>query len=342
LVIAGSAVSPAGAGEVTAAGGGGTAGSAESGSSDWRQVSAGGFHTCGIRTSGRLYCWGNDGDGQLGNGGLNTNQAAPVQVAGGATNWTAVDAGREHICARRTTGRLYCWGDDGFGRLGDGGLNTDQAAPVQVAGGATNWTAVTAGDFHTCARRTTGRLYCWGSDDAGQLGDGGLDTDQAAPVQVAGGATNWTAVTVGSEHTCARRTTGRLYCWGYDGSGQLGDGGLFTEQATPVQVAGGATNWTAVTAAGTHTCARRTTGRLYCWGNDGFGQLGDGGTNTSQAVPVQVAGGATDWTAVTAGQSHTCARITSRRLYCWGSDGSGRLGDGGTNTNQPRPAQVFA
>ena len=154
LLAAGSAVIPAAAETaVPGAGADGTDGSvttdtsapagSEVSTADWRQVSAGdGNHTCGVRTSGRLYCWGDDVFGQLGDGGTNTDQPAPVQVAGGATNWTSVNTGGNHTCARKTTGRLYCWGDDGSGQLGDGGTNTDQPAPVQVAGGATNWASV--------------------------------------------------------------------------------------------------------------------------------------------------------------------------------------------------------
>ena len=108
-----------------------------------------------------------------------------------------------HACGIRTTGRLYCWGNDDFGQVGDGGANIDRSIPVEVAGGATDWTAVDAGDFHTCARHATGRLYCWGGDAAGQLGTGAGSGDQTTPVEVSGGGTNWTAVSAGPNHTCA-------------------------------------------------------------------------------------------------------------------------------------------
>src|SRR5262245_44966447 len=189
------------------------AGPVEFGSSDWVQVSAGTHHACGIRTTGRLYCWGSDNFGQLGNGAPTALQPTPIQVAGGATNWTQVSAGGLHTCARRSTGRLFCWGFDGFGQLGNGPTAGEQPTPVQVAGGFTDWTQVSAGSVHTCGRRSTGRLYCWGSDTFGQLGDGGTDADQPAPTLVAGGATNWTNVSAGGQHTCALRSTRRLWCW---------------------------------------------------------------------------------------------------------------------------------
>ncbi len=312
----------------------------EAGSSDWRVVSVGGSHTCGIRTTGRLYCWGWDEYGQVGNGSDTGDQTFLVEVAGGRTDWTTVTAGGVHTCARRSTGRLYCWGSDGSGQLGNGPVTGDQTTPVEVAGGRTDWTTVTAGGVHTCARRSTGRLYCWGADYLGQVGNGEPDADQPAPVQVAGNRTDWTAVTAGFGHTCARRSTGRLYCWGDDSRGQVGNGPITGDQPTPFQVAGNRTDWTAFTAGLAHTCARRSTGRLFCWGQDVSGQLGNGPATGDQPTPVQVAGGATDWTQVDAGDRHTCARRSTGRLYCWGRDFNSQLGDGGILLDQPAPTEV--
>lgn len=310
--------------------------------SDWLQVDAGDLHTCGIRTSHRMYCWGNDSFGQLGDGGLNEFKSTPVLVAGNVVDWLAVTVGDSHTCGLRMTGQLYCWGSDAHGKLGDGGTFRDRSTPVAVAGDITDWTSASAGGDHTCARRSTGRIYCWGSDSRGQVGDGGSNTDRSAPVLVAGGATNWGAVSTGLSHTCARKTTGRLYCWGNDLTGQLGNGGTNANATSPVPVAGSATTrWTLVAAGATHTCARRSNGRLFCWGSDAAGQLGDGGgPNSFESTPVQVAGRTTDWVAVAAGDFSTCARKSNGRLYCWGSDAVGQLGNGGANTSTRAPVQV--
>ena len=339
LVLVGGLLSAAGpAIAATTAGSGSAAGEVAVG---WRQVTAGYSHTCGIRTNGRLYCWGRDEEAQLGDGGTNTDQPVPVQVAGNHTDWTNVTAGYSHTCARRTNGRLYCWGHDGLGQLGDGGTNTDQPVPVRVAGNRTDWANVSAGYSHTCARRSTGRLYCWGDDGLGQVGDGGTNTNQPTPVQVAGNRTDWATVTGGEQHTCARRTTGRLFCWGYDAYGQLGNGGTYTDRPTPVQVFGSRTDWVTVTAGALHTCARRNTGRLYCWGLGGNGQVGDGSNTQDHPTPVQVVGNRTDWTSLTAGARHTCARRRTGRLYCWGQDFHGQLGNGSATTDdQYTPVQV--
>src|SRR5262245_1373375 len=104
----------------------------ESGSSDWRVVTAGQLHTCGLRTSGRLFCWGNDDPGQLGNGPVTGDQPTPTEVSGGHTDWIAVAAGRSHTCGIRSNHRLYCWGTNGSGQLGNGG-GGNQPSPVLVS-----------------------------------------------------------------------------------------------------------------------------------------------------------------------------------------------------------------
>jgi alpha-tubulin suppressor-like RCC1 family protein len=145
-----------------------------------------------------------------------------------------------HTCGRRTTGRLYCWGDGTNGVLGEATNSTvDRPTPVLVAGGATPWGTVDAGGDFTCARRSSGRLYCWGSGFWGQLGDGSSGGAAMAftPRPVHGGATDWTAVSAGGVHACARVSTGRLNCWGRGATGAVGDGTTTDARTTPTDVA---------------------------------------------------------------------------------------------------------
>ena len=315
----------------------------ENGSSDWRQVSVGGAHSCGIRTSGRLYCWGSNFKGQVGIGVADVDgHPVPTEVSGGFTDWTTVSAGNTHTCAIRRPGRLYCFGEDLSGQLGNGAAATaDQPAPVQV-GTQTTWTSVSASSSHTCGRRSNGRIYCWGNDFGGVLGNGPASTaDRHVPALVSGGFTDWRSVDAGISATaCGVRVNGRLYCWGSDLRGQLGNGPGVSGSDVPVQVSGNARNWASVSAGSVHTCATRTNRRLYCWGVDNLGQLGNGPTSTADRhVPGLVPGGGS-WTAVAAGDGHTCGRQATGRLYCWGWDKFGILGDDGTETNQPSPVEV--
>lgn len=311
------------------------------GGTDWDQVTTGQGHTCARTTTLRIFCWGRDVAGQVGNDPALEPQKVPVEVAGGSSDWTDVSAGGDRTCAVKDTGQLFCWGRDDYGSLGNGLPHANQAVPVPVAGGATNWADVTVGDQGACALKTTGRLFCWGRDDFGQLGNDGSNTSSPVPVPVAGGATNWASVTLGSAHTCARKTTGRLYCWGNNFSGQLGTGGgVLDARDRPTPVAGAATTWVSVDAGGRNTCAMRSAGRIFCWGDDFFSQLGDGGADTDRNTPTRVSSSATNWSSITAGGGHACATKTTGRLFCWGNDFSGELGNGGDDTNRATPGEV--
>ena len=209
-------------------------------------VAVGYSHTCAILDNGDLKCWGLDNYGQLGDGGSNTDTNAPSSTAinlGTGRTAVAVDAGKLHTCAILDNGDLKCWGLDDKGQLGDGGSNTNTNAPSSTAinlGTGRTAVAASVGYYHTCAILDNGDLKCWGSDQYGQLGDGGSNTDTNAPSSTAINlGTGRTAVAVATaDHTCAILDNGEAKCWGYDASGQLGDGGSNTNQGSPVAVSG--------------------------------------------------------------------------------------------------------
>ncbi len=295
-------------------------------------VTAGATHSCGIDWAGKGWCWGNDDKGRLGDG--KDDQATeyrPVAVAG-KHRFTTLTAAFSHTCGIDPAGKAWCWGSDADGKLGDG--DDDQASeysPVAVAGGHT-FTTLAGGNTQTCGVDTAGKAWCWGRDDRGQVGDG--DDGQGnkyVPVAVASAVT-FTTVTAGDLHSCGVDTTGKAWCWGADYSGSLGDGDAvhpFEYSLVPVAVAGGHT-FTTVTAGHNHTCGIDTTGAAWCWGPDVDGQLGDGDEGYWQGfelAPAAVAGGHL-FATLTAGVHHTCGIDWSGTAWCWGADGSGRLGDG--------------
>ncbi len=265
------------------------------------------------------------------------DQAAPEA----ASRWLQVDAGLLHTCAVRVDHHLFCWGLDDAAQLGNGLPLEDRRSPVEVAGHTGDWAAVSAGDVHTCAIKTTGRLFCWGSGFEGRLGNG-ADEDHPEPVEVAGLTTDWASVSAGGTGTCGTRTDGRLYCWGADFRGANGDGGGTVSTDVPTEVAGGATDWHSVSTGFNHTCAQKLSGRILCFGDDTFGQVGNGEPHGSfHTSPVALAGDATDWATVTTSNQHTCATKTSGRLFCWGRGIDWALGSPGQDwADLSSPTQV--
>jgi alpha-tubulin suppressor-like RCC1 family protein len=245
-------------------------------------VAAGGLHTCAITAGGAVMCWGDDADGQLGNG-ASADSATPV--ATGLTGVKAIAAGGAHTCALTSGGGVECWGLNAYGQLGDG-TTTNSGKPVPVSGLASGVVAIATGESHTCALTSTGGVQCWGFGLYGQLGNGDI-VSSATPVAVTGIASA-VAITTGGTHSCALLTDGSVSCWGDDQAGQLGDN-LTEDSPLPVAVTGLATGATALTSGESHTCALFAGGAVQCWGWNVGGQLGDD-TGVDSATPVSVVG----------------------------------------------------
>jgi alpha-tubulin suppressor-like RCC1 family protein len=307
-------------------------------------IAAGAYHTCALTAGGGVKCWGYNVYGQLGDGTM-TRRTTPVDVVGLASGVAAIAAGRYHTCAVTAGGGAKCWGYNGYGELGDG-TTTQRSTPLDVVGLASGVAAIAAGGYHTCAL-TGGRVKCWGWNAYGQLGDG-TTTQRSTPLDVVGLAGGVAAIAAGGYHTCALTAGGGAKCWGWNGSGQLGDG-TYTDRSAPLDVVGLASGVAAVAAGWAHTCAlttgggvgtppRQQFGGVKCWGYNGCGQLGDG-TTAGSSTPVDVVGLASGVAAVAVGWYHTCALTTGGGVRCWGCNGSGQLGDG-TTTQHSTPVDV--
>lgn len=212
--------------------------------SDAIAIAAGWDHTCALIRNGSVYCWGNNLDGNLGDG-TTSSSSMPVRVAEIA-DAAAITADGNHTCALTQNGDVYCWGSNSHDQLGDGPLGcgaivtmgcaqrnrTDSPIPLQVTI-SEDVTAISAGDFHTCALHEDGTASCWGNNEDGQLGDGTTDRS-LRPVKVAD-LSDATAITAGRSHTCALRESSTITCWGNNQNEQLGDGHL---PRTPQKVIG--------------------------------------------------------------------------------------------------------
>jgi len=260
-------------------------------------VSSGYEHACALLGDHSMRCWGRNVDGQLGDGTRapldcvpgSCGSSTPMRVVG-ITSADAITAGAYHTCALLSDRTVQCWGRNDDGQLGDGTWSSS-STPARV-GGLTGVAAVSGGGYHTCALLGDGTVRCWGRNTEGQLGDG-TTAGSLTPVQVVG-ITGAVAVSGGYEHTCALLGDGTVRCWGRNAEGQLGDG-TRTGSSTPVRVVG-ITGAVAVTGGWWHhTCALLRDGTAQCWGQNDFGQLGNG-TTISSSTPVTMTGTGATWT----------------------------------------------
>lgn len=301
-------------------------------------VSSGDKHSCAVGNNGNAYCWGSGANGRLGNGGT-TDEASPVVVQKplGVSSYIDIAAGDEHSCAIGNDGNAYCWGTGTNGRLGNGGT-VQQTTPVKVTmpAGVSAFTVIDVGATHSCAIGDDKNMFCWGAGLNGRLGDGSA-SDFALPVQVVrpSGVSGWSALSLGESHSCGITSdgNGHTYCWGNGANGRLGMGDTNDQlQPKQVQYPTGVTGYTTVSAGTTHSCATGRDDNGYCWGQATYGRLGNNNAVTQQLTAVQVTnpGGMEGFSAVFAGEEHSCGMGRDGTAYCWGRGLNGRLGNGGT------------
>jgi alpha-tubulin suppressor-like RCC1 family protein len=287
-------------------------------------LAAGGQHSCSLTAGGSVSCWGHNAHGQLGDG-TTTQHTVPTAVPGLGSGVTAIAIGGWHSCALTTGGAVKCWGQNWAGQVGDGST-TQRNTPVDVAGLSSGVAAISAGLYHTCALMMGGSVKCWGFNIYGQAGDGST-TNRSSPADVAG--LNATSLAVGGQHTCALTSSGGVKCWGANWNGQVGDG-TRSNRLTPTDVSDLTSAVGSVTAGENHSCAVTTTGAAKCWGSNNTGEIGDGTAGEDRLTPVTVFNLSSGVAALSGGGAHTCARTTGGAAKCWGWDGFGQIGDGGS------------
>ncbi|MEM7130572.1 MAG: C13 family peptidase [Chloroflexota bacterium] len=300
-------------------------------------IRAGSFHTCALTSNESVQCWGRNDFGQLGNGS-NARSTTPVDVRDLSGGVIAITSGSFHACALSTTGGTQCWGRNGFGQLGDG-ITVDSRTPVVVSGLSGDVNNISAGDVHSCALTTGGGALCWGDNSSGQLGDG-TTADSSTPVAVSGLSSGITAISAGPSYTCALTSSGSVQCWGYNGSVR-GNDSPPTRSLTPVEISGLSNGTISIAVGSRHTCVLGSSGGVQCWGENSFGQLGNGSVSFDvyRSTPVPVNGLSSGVTAISAGPSYTCALTSNGGVQCWGDNRFGQLGDGST-TSSSTPVAV--
>jgi len=295
----------------------------------YKAISSGYQFACALTTAGKAYCWGKNHLGQLGNNDESgADQDAPVAVYTDL-KFTSITAGYAHVCALTKTGTAYCWGYDGTGQLGNDDYSGMEVVPVAVVTDL-KFKSISAGENHTCALTGTGAAYCWGYNIDGRLGNGDAPNDQHVPVAVET-ALRFKSIAASSYHTCALTNAGVAYCWGANTSGQLGTGEAFLdEHDTPFPVDTDL-KFASITGGTYHTCTLTKASIVYCWGDDEYGQLGDGANSDASApVVMDISGVSGKIASIAAGSSaySTCVVTTKGDVYCTGYGEYGVFGDG--------------
>lgn len=322
-----------------------------SGGITWKQASCGYKHTAGVKSDGTLWLWGDNSSGALNGGRLGDNSAtdrsSPVQTVSAGTNWWLVSCGFTHTACIKTDGTLWLWGDGNDGGLGDN-FQITRSSPVQTVSGGTSWKQVSCGKRFNGAIKSDNTLWVWGSNIKGQLGTNNI-TFYSSPVQTVSGGTTWKQVSCGGAgpnigpsdggHMAAVKTDNTLWLWGYNLQGQLGDN-TSTPRSSPVQTVSAGSNWKWVSCGERHTCAIKTDGTLWCWGNNQFGQLGNNST-TPLTSPVQTISATSTWKEVSCGGNTTYAIKTDGTLWAWGYNNKGQGGFALDGTSRSSPVQTL-
>ena len=301
-------------------------------------VAGGCFHSLAVTSAGQVLAWGDNAYGELGDG-KTAQSDLPVKVKLPAgSRVTAISGGGHHGLALTSTGQVLAWGDNATGQLGDG-KTTQSDLPVKVKLPAgSRVTAISGGGHHGLALTSTGQVLAWGDNATGQLGDG-KTTQSDLPVKVKLPAgSRVTAISGGGHHGLALTSTGQVLAWGDNATGQLGDGKT-TQSDLPVKVklpAG--SRVTAVSGGAHHSLALTFTGQVLAWGENG-GQLGDGNTTQSDVPVTAKLPSGTKATAIAGGGHHSLALTSTGQVLAWGYNSSGELGDG-KNTSSDVPVKV--
>ncbi|HUS32660.1 MAG TPA: hypothetical protein VMZ53_29365 [Kofleriaceae bacterium] len=288
------------------------------------QIGAGFYHTCALRDDGSIWCWGNNAYGQLGLGATEPNASStPRKVPN--VDAVGLAVGAAHTCVLVAGGRYRCWGSNAEGELGSpdavdpSGREPTPFPPSELSG----LVALTAGTLVTCGLHRDGRMWCWGDNRAGELGNGNRFVSRT-PLQVP--ISGAIAIAAGVHHTCALRADESVTCWGLGSNGQLGDGHLAELAPRSVALPGAATS---LAVGSQHACAI-VGGEAYCWGEDanlqlGFNQVSD--PQIARAEPTLVPGLAS-LQRLSLGADHSCATVGDGSAVCWGANSSGQLGHG--------------
>ncbi len=280
------------------------------------KIVGGFFAVCALLDNQEVWCWGSNRNRVLGDGTTHTPDPGEAVRVLDLDDATDLFAGRNHLCAVRSGGRVSCWGARGnHGKLGAGLQDNVLPSPVQ-AFGVEDAVDLALGLNFSCVLGGDGQVGCWGENEQGELGLEGRSSlaQRAETVDLR----DVSEVDAGNKHVCARLSDGRVACWGSNFSGQLGTAPIDGDDASPSpRFVDGIDDAVSLAVGSNHTCVLRQGGAVWCWGFGAQGQLG-GGVEVDSGAPAQVVG-LDDAVDVAAGFNHTCALKADGTVACWGA-----------------------
>lgn len=293
----------------------------------WKSIHESPYRVTGIKDDNTIWTWG------LLDGGYINGVVEPVQI-GNDSNWLKLSVGDSHYLAIKSDGTLWAWGNNYFGQLGiPYNPNDNLSLPIQV-GTDNDWIDISAASTHSCAIKSNGTLWTWGYNDYGQLGNGTW-SENHLPTQV-GVDTDWRDVESKYRTTIAIKTNNTIWGWGKNNLSQLGNGNNVTVNS-PIQIGNNSSDWKIVRTSNNHCIALKNDNTLWAWGNNSYGELGNG-TNINLNFPTQIGNG-DDWRDLSVGASFSLALKADHTLWSWGDNSRGQLGDG-TQINKNIPTQI--
>ena len=302
-------------------------------------IAAGDGDSLAIGSDGNLYAWGANDYGELGDGTTAHHNSPEVITLAPGVRPTAIAVGGANSLAIGSDGNLYAWGANAVGELGDGTTTNHDSPEVITLAPGVRPTAIAVGDGDGLAIGSDGNLYAWGWNTDGELGDGTTTNHNNPEVITLAPGVAPTAISAGSYHNLAIGSDHKLYAWGYNLDGQLGDGSAVQHDSPEAITLATGVALTAIAAGYLDSLAIGSDGGLYAWGDNQYGELGDGTTsNHDSPERIRLASGITP-TAIAAGVTyydHNLAIGSDDQLYVWGFNGQGQLGDG-TTTNHDSP-----
>jgi alpha-tubulin suppressor-like RCC1 family protein len=282
------------------------------------KITGGQYHASAIDKNGKAWGWGYNFAGAIGDNSV-TSRRTPVSVGGAVKTFCQIRSGGNHTLAIDKNGKAWGWGYNQFGMVGDNSL-TNRCTPVSVAGATKTFCKIDGSGYHSAAIDKNGQVWAWGYNQYGQLGNNST-ASQKTPVSVLGATKTFCQISLGmppTGHTVAIDKNGKVWGWGFNGNGQLGDNSI-TQRNTPVSVLGATKTFCQISAGGSHTVAIDKNGQIWGWGNNTTGQLGNNSTKSAR-TPVSVLGTLKTFCSISAGFDHTVALDKDGQSWAWGDN----------------------